>query len=153
MTVSKKDKDRKQGKKGGNSMILTPKGGVRKNATNDELAATETENVPQGNTDALAADVEPKEYKGAKKALRHALKAKVKAERVKIAEKLVEKVTQGDMKGTEIVLSLMEKGKEEDAKKKKKREGPSWAELLASEPEWDESMEDDGKKLAVISGK
>jgi hypothetical protein len=153
MTVSKKDKDRKQGKKGGNSMILTPKGGVRKNATNDELAATETENVPQGNTDALAADVEPKEYKGAKKALRHALKAKVKAERVKIAEKLVEKVTQGDMKGTEIVLTLMEKDKDENAKKRKKREGPSWAELLASEPEWDESMEDDGEKLAVTSGK
>jgi hypothetical protein len=40
-----------------------------------------------------------------------------------------------------------------DGKKKKKRSGPSWAELLASEPEWDESMEDDGgTNPAVVSG-
>ena len=52
-----------------------------------------------------------------------------------------------------MMLSLIEKKKEEkDGKKKKKRSGPSWAELLASEPEWDESMEDGGKKLAVVSG-
>jgi hypothetical protein len=48
------------------------------------------------------------------------------------------------MRGTEMMLSLIEKKKPgKDAKKKKKRDGPSWAELLASEPEWDESMEED----------
>jgi hypothetical protein len=98
------------------------------------------------------AAVAPGGHKGAKKALRHAVKAKVKAESSAIATSLVEKVKKGDMKGTEIVLSLMENAKEEKTKKKKKRCGPSWAELLASEPEWDESMEDDGKKLAAVCG-
>ena len=83
------------------------------------------------------------DYKGARKVLRHAVKAVVKVKSAAIAEKLVGKVEAGDMRGTEMVLSLIEKKKKQgkDAKKKK-RDGPSWAELLASEPEWDESMEE-----------
>jgi fructose-specific phosphotransferase system component IIB len=151
--VSKVDRERKRGKKGGNLVTMTPKAAAENLATEGNDAAAEVMKPAQGSEGASATEVTPQEYKGAKKALRHALKAKVKAERVKIAEKLVEKVTQGDMKGTEIVLTLMEKAKEENAQKKKKRSGPSWAELLASEPEWDESMEENGgKKLAVVSG-
>jgi hypothetical protein len=88
------------------------------------------------------------DYKGARKKLRHAVKAEVKVKSALIAEKLVSKAEAGDMRGTEMMLSLIEKKKPgKDAKKKKKREGPSWAELLASEPEWDESMEDGEKEL------
>jgi len=152
MTKSKMDKKRKQGKKGGSFLALVEKPDGKTPAIEGVVLSPEDKATTQGNEGARAAGVAPEEYKGAKKALRHALKAKVKAERVKIAEKLVEKVTQGDMKGTEIVLSLMEKAKSENEKKKKKRSGPSWAELLASEPEWDESTEDGGKKPAVVSG-
>ena len=98
--------------------------------------------------------VDLEDYKGARKKLRHAVKAVVKVKSQEIARKLVSKVEAGDMRGTEMVLSLMDKKKQDtDGKKKKKRSGPSWAELLASEPEWDESMEDDGgTNPAVVSG-
>jgi hypothetical protein len=94
------------------------------------------------------------DYKGARKKLRHAVKAVVKANSGRIAEQLVTKAQQGDMRGTEMMLSLIDKKKQStDGKKKKKRSGPNWAELLASEPEWDESMEENGgTKLAVVSG-
>jgi hypothetical protein len=75
----------------------------------------------------------------------------VKADRTMIAETLVKMVKEGDMKGTEMVLSLIEKKKEEKDGKKK-RSGLSWAGLLAPEPEWDESMEDGGKKAEVVRG-
>ena len=76
------------------------------------------------------------------------MKAEVKVKSALIAEKLVSKAEAGDMRGTEMMLSLIEKKKPgKDAKKKKKRDGPSWAELLASEPEWDESMEDGEQEL------
>jgi hypothetical protein len=152
MTESMADRKRKQEKKSGNFLALAEKAGGKKPAIEGVVVAPEAKTAPQGNEGAPATKVKPKGYRGATKALRHALKAKVKAESVKIAATLVEKVTQGDMNGTKIVLTLMEKDKEENAKKKKKRSGPSWAELLASEPEWDESMEDGGKKLAVVSG-
>ena len=105
------------------------------------------------NTDE-SVSVDLKDHKGARKVLRQAVKAVVKEKSAAIAQKLVSKVQEGDMRGTEMVLSLIEKKKQDkDAKKKKKRSGPSWAELLASEPEWDESMEENGgKKLAVVSG-
>jgi len=97
--------------------------------------------------------VDLEDYKGARKKLRHAVKAVVKVKSQEIARKLVSKVEAGDMRGTEMVLSLMDKKKQDtDGKKKKKRSGPSWAELLASEPEWDESMEDDGEEPAEDDG-
>ncbi|MGA3132545.1 MAG: hypothetical protein ABSD59_17210 [Terracidiphilus sp.] len=90
------------------------------------------------------------DHKGARKVLRQAVKAAVKVKSAAIAEKLVSKVEQGDMRGTEMVLSLIEKKKQGKVeKKKKKRSGPSWAELLASEPEWDESTEKDGQEAGT----
>ena len=43
-------------------------------------------------------------------------------------------------------------GDTEECRREKKRSGSSWAELLASESEWDESTEDGGKTLAVVGG-
>lgn len=84
-------------------------------------------------------------HKGAKKALRQAVKAQIKIKSSEIARKLVDKAAEGDMQGTAIMLSLMDKTQAgSDQKKRKKRSEPSWAELLASEPEWDESIERDG---------
>ncbi|MFZ0339206.1 MAG: hypothetical protein WAL45_14320 [Terracidiphilus sp.] len=99
--------------------------------------------------DSVPVDLE--DYKGARKKLRDAVKAVVKNKSVAIAETLVRKVEKGDMRGTEVVLSLIEKKKQGKDAQKKVRSGPSWAELLASEPEWDESMEDD-KKPAEVGG-
>ena len=151
MTTRKQDKERKQGKKSGKVLTMPEKAGVTKQATEGRGAAA-TAKAAQGIERSQNEAAETGEHKGATKALRHALKAKVKTQSEQIAQMLVTKVKEGDMKGTEMVLSLIEKKKEgTDGKKKKKRSGPSWAELLASEPEWDESMEDGGKKLAVVS--
>ena len=128
--MSKRKLDRKAEKE--NDNLLTMQG-------KQDAAGKEAE-APAKNE---AAEVDEKAYKGAKKALRKAVKAEVKKKSKDFAEKLVAKATSGDIRGAEIVLSLMDNAKaEEDAKKKKKRDGPSWAELLVSEPEWDESMED-----------
>ena len=86
--------------------------------------------------------VNPEDYKGARKKLRHAVKAAVKAKSAELAQKLVSKAEEGDMRGAEMMLSLIEKKKPAKDGKTKKRSGPSWAELLASEPEWDESAEE-----------
>jgi len=122
------------------------KRGEAKN-TRDGDEQKNNESVP----DDVSVDLE--DYKGARKKLRHAVKAVVKNKSGAIAETLVSKAEKGDMRGTEMMLSLIEKKKQgKDAKKKKKRSGPSWAELLASEPEWDESMEDDGEEPAEDDG-
>jgi hypothetical protein len=86
--------------------------------------------------------VDPEDYKGARKKLRHAVKAEVKANSEKIAEKLVGKVKEGDLRGTEMVLTLMEKKKAGKDAKKKKHGGLNWADLMPSEPEWDASKEE-----------
>jgi hypothetical protein len=98
---------------------------------------------PEDEQAAASAPVNIEDYKGARKVLRHAVKAVVKVKSESIAKKLVDKVEQGDMRGTEMVLKLIEKKKPGKDAKKKKKDGPSWAELLASEPEWDESMAED----------
>ena len=124
---------------------------AKRGAKSGEAMNAQETDEPQ-NEDSVPVDLG--DYKGARKKLRHAVKAVVKNKSAAIAKKLVSKVQEGDMKGTEMVLSLIERKKQDkDAKKKKKRSGPSWAELLASEPEWDESMEEDGgKKLTAVSG-
>ena len=90
--------------------------------------------------------VNPEDYKGARKKLRHAVKAAVKAKSAELAQRLVKKAEEGDMRGAEMMLSLIEKKKPGKDGKTKKRSGPSWAELLASEPEWDETAESGGQE-------
>jgi hypothetical protein len=117
------------------------KGATTKRAAGSGNAAKPEKTNGKKNGESVPVDLE--DYKGARKKLRHAVKAVVKAKSEAIAKKLVTKAQEGDMHGTEMMLSLIEKKKQDkDTKKKKKRSGPNWAELLASEPEWDESMED-----------
>ena len=63
------------------------------------------------------------DYKGARKVLRHAVKAVVKVKSAAIAEKLVGKVEEGDMRGTEMVLSLIEKKKKQGKERKEEKAG------------------------------
>lgn len=138
MSKKKLDGKSEKGKENGNLVTMRGK---------PDAAANEGD--PAAENEEGAADAEAS--KGAKKALRKAVKAEVKKKSKEFAKRLVAKASSGDIRGAEIVLSLMDKAKaEEDAKTKKKREGPSWAELLASEPEWDESTEDgkDGEKAS-----
>lgn len=115
------------------------KAGKKKNAKAEEEPA-QTVEMPENLED----------YKGARKQLRQAVKAVVKANTAKIAEKIVEKAKDGDMRD---MLSLIEKKKAGKAGKKKKRDGPSWAELLASEPEWDgEDGEAAGQQVSEPAG-
>lgn len=90
------------------------------------------------------------DYKGARKKLRHAVKAVVKANSDTLAKKIVQQAQGGDARGTETMLSLIDKKKPGKEPKKKKRDGPSWAELLVSEPEWDEE-EDERKASQQVS--
>jgi hypothetical protein len=127
---------------------------AKKRAKSGKATATvKTDEKKNGKNVPDDVPVDLEDYKGARKKLRHAVKAVVKVKSSEIARKLVSKVEAGDMRGTEMVLSLIDKKKQgTDGKKKKKRSGPRWAELLASEPEWDESMEENGgTKLAVVS--
>jgi hypothetical protein len=49
----------------------------------------------------------------------------------------VKRTIEGDVRNTEMLMSLVVPKSNQDGKtKKKKRSGPSLAELLASEPEW-----------------
>ena len=72
--------------------------------------------------------------KGARKALRNAVKKVVKAGCEKIALRLLEETEKGNMRSTSMMLSLMEKKKDKDGE----YDGPSEAELLGSEEQWED---------------
>jgi hypothetical protein len=79
---------------------------------------------------------------GAKKVLRKAVKKVIRVNSKKIAESLVANTVIGNLRSAEMLFSLVGPMKPEESTKKKKRHGPSVAELLASEPEWvDEKTE------------
>jgi hypothetical protein len=65
-----------------------------------------------------------------------------------LADVLFEKATEGKLDGARMLVTLAEqewRRKEEEKKNKTKvRKGPSWAELLASEPEWEEEKPEVG---------
>ncbi len=134
---------------GGKNKGATARGRGKRGEAKDTRAAGEQKN-DESVPDDVPVDLE--DYKGARKKLRHAVKAVVKVKSEVIAKKLVNKAEKGDIRGTEMMLSLIEKKQGKNPKKKKKRSGPSWAELLASEPEWDESMESDSEEPAEDGG-
>jgi hypothetical protein len=107
--------------------------GGKKNAPDSEAQ----EEMHNGAKKALDSDAQEELHKGAKKALRRAVKAEVKKDRERIAKALVKRTLQGDVRGTEMLLSLMEHGNKEGKDGKKKRSGPSLLDLLESEPEWE----------------
>lgn len=74
--------------------------------------------------------------------LRNSVNTMVDKESDAIAQALIKKTVEGNMAGARILVVLTGADKTPPEKKKKKRRGPSWAELLASEPEWDPSMEE-----------
>lgn len=128
--------ENEQNESGRNKKNPRPRNGKGSNKTGD--VAT-TLKMPENLED----------YRGARKKLRHAVKAVVKANSETLAKKIVQQAQGGDARGTETMLSLIDKKKPGKEPKKKKREGPSWAELLVSEPEWDE--EEDGKASQQVS--
>lgn len=81
---------------------------------------------------------EKKEGKGAKKALRHAVKAVVRKDCTGFATSLMSQARGGEIRSTEIMLSLMEKKK--DGEDDTEWDGLSVAGRLAAAPEWDEEM-------------
>ena len=66
-----------------------------------------------------------------------------------LADLLLEKAQEGKLDSARLLVSLAEhrqdrKDRKPKEKKPKKREGPSWAELLVSEPEWEEEKPEVG---------
>lgn len=61
-----------------------------------------------------------------------------------LADLLLERANEGRVGSAQLLATLVGRGlKRNPPEKKKKRSGPSWAELLASEPEWVEPEEGD----------
>jgi hypothetical protein len=81
-----------------------------------------------------------KKRKGAKKALRHAVQREVKEKCGEIAERLVDRTQEGDMRSAAMVMELMVKKKKKDGEGDAEPAGPSLAEQLAG-PSWDELQE------------
>ena len=84
--------------------------------------------------------------------LRSSINTLVGLESDRIARALIDKTLAGNMTGARLLVELSGAQNAPPEKKKKKRPGPSWAELLASEPEWneeewDEHMARDASKL------
>ncbi len=78
--------------------------------------------------------------KGARKALRHAVKAVVRTGCTGFAGSLMNQAKDGNVRSTEIMLSLMEK-KKKDGEDDDGDGGLSLAERLAAEPSWDDVQE------------
>lgn len=104
----------------------------------DSKKNAEEEKPKKGSKKASEKVEDEEERKGAKKTLRKAVKKVVKDSSTTIAESLVKHAESGDIRSAELVLSLMQKekdnGDDED-------DGPNLAELLANEPPWDGTME------------
>jgi len=97
-----------------------------------------------------AAEIKPEQgekeelHQGPKKRLRKAVKQAVNKHGDEIADSLVDRTMDGDMRCAAVMMSLMEKKKASE--NDKPWDGPSVAEMLASEPEWDEEMENEKRQ-------
>lgn len=78
--------------------------------------------------------------------LKRAVNRRLKRESEALADLLLDKAKEGKMDSMRLMVNLTERKKKAkpDEKKKKRRDGPSWAELLVSEPEWEEEKPDVG---------
>jgi hypothetical protein len=124
------------------SMVVTiPRRGGGKNAEaggdGDEKAAAET---PDKSKKKATEEDEKEESKGAKKALRHAVKKVVKENSGPIADALVKETENGDMRSAAMVLSLIEKKKKKDGEDDD-WDGPSLSEILVPDQLWREKAE------------
>ncbi len=86
--------------------------------------------------------------------LRSSVNTMVARESDRIALALIGKTIAGNMTGARILVQLTG-AQNPPPEKKKKRPGPSWSELLSSEPDWDESENKDlagGSAKAALEG-
>jgi hypothetical protein len=79
--------------------------------------------------------------RGAKRVLRHAVKEEVIKESALLAKTLVGKAKEGNVRSTEIMLSLIDHPKKDSRDTQKEPGGFSAENLPPSEPEWDEEMD------------
>jgi hypothetical protein len=122
MTISNLDKDRKRKGQRGRA---TEKAGSKR-ATVQESAKAESRKSKDADgaeeakpkrgrprskkkSGAEETSVDPANHKGARKALRHAVKAAVKQDSGKIAKSLVNTAAQGNLRSAEMMLELMNK--------------------------------------------
>ena len=75
--------------------------------------------------------------------LRSSINNLVGLESDRIARALSDKAVAGNMAAARLLVEISGADKE-PPEKKKKRKGPSWAEVLASEPEWDPNEDEGG---------
>lgn len=78
--------------------------------------------------------------------LKRAVNRRLKRESEALADLLLEKAKEGKIESVRLMVNLAERKKKikPEEKKKKRRDGPSWAELLVSEPEWEEDKPEVG---------
>jgi hypothetical protein len=89
--------------------------------------------------------------------LRNSVNKLVDAQSDDIAQALIDKTKAGNATVAHVLVDLTDALKGAPGKKKKKkRKGPSWAEMLANEPEWDpsavKSVSSDGSITVLMDG-
>jgi hypothetical protein len=139
MMKSSLDKpENKKKKKSGKVVTMPDKTGDQKNQETGVAGADGGDKAPRkSGRKPGKKEVEEEEHKGAKKALRQAVRAEVKKRKEKIAEALVNRIGDGDMRGAAMVLSLMEHGNKEGEDGKKRHGGLKLIDLLESDTEWE----------------
>ncbi|MGB7263963.1 MAG: hypothetical protein WBC92_00520 [Terracidiphilus sp.] len=143
MKKSSADKEKREKKSKIEKKPVTA-GGVERTTSSKNYSESLAKEMPEGDKDKAPKKDDKAKHADAKKALRVAVKKAVKERSKKLAQSLVGRTENGDMRGAAMMLSLMEKQK--DCKEENKEwDGPTVAELLESEPEWDESMEDNSE--------
>ncbi len=100
--------------------------------------ATSAESTKAEKPSIAAAEPEKKMRGNGLKKLQKAADRRLGLDSEALADLLLDKAKQGKMESTKLLVTLAEhkNDRKPQEKKKKKRSGPSWAELLGSEPEY-----------------
>src|ERR1700728_1864759 len=141
--MGKSDLEKKNDEKK-NKVVNMPHRDGGKNAVERENGRKKAAKKPKRSKWKPAREIEKDDHKGARKALRHAVKKEVKANCDRIAETLVNGTQNGDMRSAEMVMALMEKKKKDSDNDEP--DGPSLAEQLTAGPSWDDVVEARRKK-------
>lgn len=140
MGKSELDKEKRAGRSKNEKKPLKTGGKSNQEAGGDVGMGAAVEKTEQGEKKASKKGEKKAPNQGAKKALRKAVKRAVRERSKQIADSLVDHTVEGDIRSAEMVITLME-DKKKEGEDDKPWTGPSVAEMLASEPEWDEEME------------
>jgi hypothetical protein len=111
-----------------------------------EPESGKTENPSNAAAEPEKKEPEKKERGNGLKKLQKAADQRLGRDSEALADLLLEKAKEGKVESARLLVTLAEhkKGRRPQEKKKKKRTGPSFAELLASEPEWVEEKPEVG---------